>query len=58
MQQRKEHLDALAVSIGPHGDGRMNTVGEVVWHIFSAEKRYVERMNDQPLTDIAPIQIP
>jgi uncharacterized damage-inducible protein DinB len=49
----ERHEGALAVSIGPHGDGRMNTVGEVVRHIFSAEKRYVERMNDQPLTDTA-----
>jgi uncharacterized damage-inducible protein DinB len=47
------HRDALGVSVGPHGDGRLNTVGEVVRHIFSAEKRYVERMNDQPLTEAA-----
>jgi uncharacterized damage-inducible protein DinB len=44
---------ALAVSIGPHGDGRLNTVGEVVRHIFSAETRYVERMRDLPLTEAA-----
>jgi uncharacterized damage-inducible protein DinB len=31
----------------------MNTVGEVVRHIFSAETRYVERMNDRPLTETA-----
>lgn len=42
---------ALAVSIGPHGDGRFETIGHVVRHIFSAEKLYVERMNDRPLTD-------
>ena len=42
---------ALAMSIGPHGDGRLNTVGEVVRHIFSAETRYVQRLNDQPLID-------
>jgi uncharacterized damage-inducible protein DinB len=42
---------ALAVPIGPHGDGRMKTIGEVVRHIFSAEKLYVERMNDRPLSD-------
>ena len=42
---------ALAVSTGPNGDGRLNTVGEVVRHIFSAETRYVERMKDQPLSD-------
>ncbi len=48
---RQGAVGALAISVGPHGDGRFNTVGEVVRHIFSAEKRYVERMNDQPLTD-------
>jgi len=42
---------ALAVSTGPHGDGRLDTVGQVVRHIFSAETRYVERMKDQPLSD-------
>jgi uncharacterized damage-inducible protein DinB len=47
----RQGRDALAVSVGPHGDGRLNTVGEVVRHIFSAEKRYVERMNDLPLTE-------
>lgn len=44
---------ALTVSAGPHGDGRMSTVGEIVRHIFSAETRYIERMKDQPLTDAA-----
>src|SRR3954467_13993766 len=43
----------LAVSICPHGDGRFNTIGDLVRHIFSAEKRYVDRLNDQPLTDTA-----
>ena len=47
----RQGAGALAVSIGPHGDGRMNTVGEIVRHIFSAEKRYIERLNDQPLTE-------
>jgi uncharacterized damage-inducible protein DinB len=49
----REGARALAVSTGPHGDGRLNTVGEIVRHIFSAEKRYVERMNDQPFTEAA-----
>src|SRR3954469_18772321 len=47
----RQGVTALAVSMGPHGDGRFNTVGEVVRHIFSAEKLYVERMNDRPLTN-------
>ena len=49
----REGTHALLVPAGPHGDGRLNTVGEIVRHIFSAETRYVERMNDQPLTDAA-----
>ena len=49
----RQGATALAVSTGPHGDGRLNTVGEVVRHIFSAEKRYVERMRDLPLTEAA-----
>src|SRR5258707_815405 len=40
------------LSAGPNGDGRFALVGDVVKHIFSAEKRYVERLNSQPLTDV------
>jgi uncharacterized damage-inducible protein DinB len=47
----RQGAGALRVSIGPHGDGRLNTVGEVVRHIFSAETRYVQRMDDRPLID-------
>lgn len=42
---------ALSTALGPHGDGRFGTVGEIVRHIFSAEKKYVERMRGVPLTD-------
>lgn len=47
----RQGVEALAVSVGPHGDGRLNTVGEVVRHIFSAEMRYVERLQDRPISD-------
>lgn len=47
----KEGASALTVPVGPHGDGRMQSVGELVRHIFTAEQRYVERMLGQPLTD-------
>lgn len=47
----KEGASALALPVGPHGDGRMKTVGELVRHIFTAEQRYVERMRGQPLTE-------
>jgi len=46
---------ALAVDLGPHGDGRVNTVGELVRHIFSAEQRYVDRIRGAPLTDTATV---
>jgi uncharacterized damage-inducible protein DinB len=47
----REGARALAVEIGPHGDGRFRTIGEVVRHIFSAETRYVERIMGRPLSD-------
>ena len=46
-----QHSEALKTSMGPHGDNQI--VGDVVKHIFSAEKRYVERLSDEPLTDTA-----
>ncbi|HET9741901.1 MAG TPA: DinB family protein [Terriglobales bacterium] len=52
----REHGDAvLQTSAGPHGDGRLSTVGEIVRHIFSAEKRYVDRLSGRELTDTASI---
>ena len=46
---------ALQVSTGPHGDGRLTTVGDIVKHVFSAELRYVQRLTDQPLTDLSAV---
>ena len=52
----RQHGDSvLAISAGEHGDGRFQTVGDLVKHIFSAEKRYVERLSNRPLTDPASI---
>ena len=48
-----QHREALRTSWGAHGDNQ--TVGEVVKHIFCAEKRYIERLSDQPLTDTVSI---
>lgn len=45
----------LKTSAGPHGDGRFKSVGDLVRHIFGAEKRYVERLSDRQLTDLASI---
>ena len=41
----------LDLGAGPHGDGRFESVGDLVRHIFAAEKRYVERLSGRPLTD-------
>jgi uncharacterized damage-inducible protein DinB len=47
--------DLLHVSLGPNGDGRFQTIAELIRHIFSAEKRYIDRLSDRPLTDPATI---
>ena len=45
----RQHGDGvLEIGAGPHGDGRFGTVGELVRHIFSAEKRYVDRLSGRP----------
>ncbi len=46
---------ALAIGVGPHGDGRFATVGEMIRHIFSAELRYVERLSQAPLSNTASV---
>lgn len=52
----QQHGDGvLAITAGPHGDGRFQTIGDLVRHIFSAEKRYVERLSNRPVTDTASI---
>jgi uncharacterized damage-inducible protein DinB len=52
----QQHGDqTLAFGGGPYGDGRFETVGDLVRHIFSAEKRYVERLTARPLTDTVSI---
>jgi uncharacterized damage-inducible protein DinB len=50
------HPEALRVSAGPNGDGRFATIGDLVKHIFGAEQRYVERLTDQPLTNLEAIR--
>jgi uncharacterized damage-inducible protein DinB len=52
---REQGPAALAVDLGPHNTGRIGTIGELVRHIFSAEKRYVERCLKAPLTDTTTI---
>ena len=45
----------LLTSTGANSDTRFETVGDLIRHIFSAEKRYVERLSDKPLTDTGSI---
>jgi uncharacterized damage-inducible protein DinB len=47
----RQHPEALRLDAGPHGDGRFATIGDLVKHIFGAERRYVQRLTNQPLTD-------
>lgn len=53
LPQQGEHV--LKVSAGPHGDGRFSMVGDVIRHIFAAEKRYIDWLSGRPLTDPASI---
>ena len=52
---RPRGTEALAIGIGPNGDGRFRTIGELIRHIFSAERRYVDRLSDRPITDTSTI---
>jgi|SRR5215469_5846835 len=53
---RTQGGSVLALSIGPHGDGRFVTLNDLIKHIFSAEKRYLERLSGRPLTDPSSIR--
>jgi uncharacterized damage-inducible protein DinB len=52
---REQGTLALAAGLGPNGDGRVNTVGELVRHIFAAELRYVQRVRGLPLMDASTV---
>jgi uncharacterized damage-inducible protein DinB len=52
---RQRGDEVLKIGAGPHGDGRFTTVGDLVRHMFSAEKRYIDRLSGRPLTDTASI---
>lgn len=47
---RQRGDSALTTSVGEHGDGRFQNIGDVVRHIFSAEKGYIDRLSNRPLT--------
>jgi uncharacterized damage-inducible protein DinB len=46
---------ALGVGVGAHGDGRFETVGDLVKHIFIAEKHHVDRLSNRPIADVSTI---
>ena len=52
---RRHGDEALATSAGPNGDGRFQTIGDLIKHIFSAEKRYIDRLSNRPITDAAAV---
>jgi hypothetical protein len=43
--------EVLKVGVGSNGDGRFQSVGDVVRHIFSAEARYIDWLSERELTD-------
>jgi uncharacterized damage-inducible protein DinB len=48
---RQHDAGVLETGAGPGGDGRFEKVADLIKHIFSAEKRYTERLSNRPLTD-------
>ncbi len=48
---RKRGDEVLKVGVGSNGDGRFQSVGDVIRHIFSAEARYIDRLSERELTD-------
>src|SRR5882724_1776951 len=46
---------ALQIGVGAHGDGRFETVGDLVKHIFVAEKHHVDRLSGRKVTDVSTI---
>ena len=52
---RSEARDTLLLDLGANADGRIANVGELVRHIFSAEQRYVDRIQELPITDTSTV---
>ena len=48
---RSQGRDALLVDVGANADTRITNVGELVRHIFSAEQRYIDRIEELPIAD-------
>jgi uncharacterized damage-inducible protein DinB len=54
---REQGTGALAVGLGANNAGRVQNIGELVRHIFSAEMRYVERCLQVALTETSTIPV-
>lgn len=52
---RSQGRDVFLLDLGANTDGRIANVGELVRHIFSAEQRYVDRIQDKPITDTSTV---
>ena len=52
---RGQGSESLAVGLGANCEGRITNVGELVRHIFSAEQRYAERIQQLPISDTSVI---
>jgi uncharacterized damage-inducible protein DinB len=52
---RDQGPGVLALDIGANADGRVANIGELVRHIFSAEQRYVERIQELPVSDTSTV---
>jgi len=52
---KQQGAPALAVGLGPNVDGTVQTVGQLVRHIFAAELRYVQRIRGVPLMDASTV---
>jgi len=52
---RHQDRPVLEIPAGPSIDGRFEKVGDLIRHIFSGEKRYVDRLSDRPITDTSTI---
>lgn len=54
---QRQGSELLMVRTGRHGDGRFDTIAHVIRHIFSAERRYVERLAGRALSDTTAIAL-
>ncbi len=52
---RRENASALTTGLGSHAGVRFTDIGDIVRHIFSAEKRYIDRLTGRAVTDASSI---